>query len=135
MSSAAAISCRGPATTRGAFLRWLVFIVANIYPTFTYADDPARFVPGEEAQKGFAENVEAYRQRLWGQMEGAAAAPWFFGDRFSALDIYIGVMTRWRPRRPWFAANRPRLSAIALSADREPRLAAVWRRNFPETGG
>src|SRR5215469_11383426 len=38
---------------RPAFLRWLVFVVANIYPTFTYADDPARFVPGEEAQQGF----------------------------------------------------------------------------------
>src|SRR3954466_6172026 len=29
---------------RATFLRWLIFIVANIYPTFTYADDPARFV-------------------------------------------------------------------------------------------
>ena len=35
----------GPgAKERAAFLRWLVFLVANIYPTFTYADDPARFV-------------------------------------------------------------------------------------------
>ena len=32
------------APERGKFLRWLVFIVANIYPTFTYADDPSRFV-------------------------------------------------------------------------------------------
>src|SRR5579863_1906789 len=28
---------------RPAFLRWLIFIVANLCPTFTYADDPARF--------------------------------------------------------------------------------------------
>jgi GST-like protein len=26
-------------TVRPAFLRWLIFTVANIYPTFTYADD------------------------------------------------------------------------------------------------
>src|SRR5687768_11496274 len=38
---------------RPAFLRWLVFIVANIYPTFTYADDPARFVDDESARAGF----------------------------------------------------------------------------------
>ena len=115
---------------RPAFLRWLVFLVANVYPTFTYADDPARFVPGEAAQQGFEENVGAYRQKLWRQVEAAAGSPWFLGSRFSALDIYIGAMTHWRPRRQWFAAECPRLYEIALRADAEPRLAAVWRRNF-----
>ena len=115
---------------RPAFLRWLVFVVANIYPTFTYADDPARFVPGEEAQRGFRANVDAYAQRLWHQLEKTASAPWFFGERFTALDLYIGVMTRWRPRRDWFARSCPRLHAIGSRVDAEPRLATVWQRNF-----
>jgi GST-like protein len=118
--------------TRPAFLRWLVFLVANLYPTFTYIDDPARFVAVEAAQQPFAESVGAYRQRLWGQMASDAGSPWFLGDRFSALDIYLAVMTRWRPRRQWFADNCPQLHAIALSAEAEPRLAAVWKRNFPD---
>lgn len=119
------------AAERPEFLRWLVFLVANIYPTFTYADDPARFVPGEAAQHGFRANLDAYAQRLWRQIDGAAGAPWFFGARFTALDIYVAVMTRWRPRRPWFVENCPKLCAIASRADAEPRLAAVWRRNWP----
>lgn len=118
-------------TTRPAFLRWLVFLVANIYPTFTYADDPARFVPGEAAQQGFRANVDGYAQRLWRQMEETAGTPWFLGERFSALDIYVAVMTCWRPRRAWFEANCPRLHAIALKTEAEPRLSEVWRRNFP----
>jgi GST-like protein len=117
--------------TRPQFLRWLVFLVANVYPTFTYADDPARFVPGEDAQKGFRDNVDAYAQRLWRQLDGVAGAPWFLGDRFTALDIYVGAMTRWRPRRGWFAEACPRLHAVALRVDAEPRLAAVWQRNVP----
>src|SRR3954452_16845680 len=80
---------------RSQFLRWLVFLVANVYPTFTYADDPARFVPGEGAQQGFRANVDAYAQQLWRQVEGVAANPWCLGERFSALDIYLAVMTRW----------------------------------------
>ena len=84
--------------SRPPFLRWLVFLVANLYPTFTYADDPARFVPGETAQQGFRENVDRYAKRLWGQAEATAGDPWFLGERFSALDIYVAVMTRWRPR-------------------------------------
>jgi GST-like protein len=115
---------------RPRFLRWLVFLVANIYPTFTYADDPARFVTGEAARAAFRDSVDAYVQRLWGMMEDEAAEPWFLGERFSALDIYIAVMTRWRPRRPWFAEHRPRLSAIALAAEAQPKLAEVWARNF-----
>jgi GST-like protein len=88
---------------RRDFLRWLVFLVANIYPTFTYADDPARFVPGQGAQQGFRSNVDAYALRLWQQMEGIAGAPFLLGERCTALDIYVAVMTRWRPRRAWFA--------------------------------
>jgi GST-like protein len=118
-------------STRPKFLRWLVFMVANLYPTFTYADDPARFVTGEVAQTAFRKNVDAYAIRLWRMVEGEVTGPWFLGNRFSAMDIYIGVMTRWRPRRDWFAANLPRLTAVAQAVDQEPRLAEVWKRNFP----
>ena len=117
---------------RPAFLRWLVFLVASLYPTFTFADEPSRFVPGEPAQTGFRANVDAYALRLWGMVEDAAGAPWFLGERFSALDIYVAAMTRWRPKRAWFAANAPKLHAIAQAADAEPRLAATWARNYAE---
>jgi len=116
---------------RPGFLRWLVFVVANVYPTFTYADDPARFVDDAVARAGFRAKVDAYAERLWGTVEDAAGAPWFVGERFTALDLYVGVMTRWRPRRAWFAANCPRLTAIALAAEAVPGLGPVWQRNFP----
>lgn len=120
------------APERAAFLRWLVFVVANLYPTFTYADDPARFVPEEGARDGFRTAVDAHARRLHGMLEAAAGAPWFLGGRFSALDLYVAVFTRWRPRRPWFAEHAPRLHAIAERADRLPELTAVWERNFPK---
>jgi GST-like protein len=116
---------------RPRFLRWLVFLVANVYPTFTYVDDPGRFVPDAGARDGFSASVRSYRERLWRQVEEAAGAPHFLGDRLSALDIYIAVMTRWRPRRAWFAGECPKLHAIAARTDAEERLDAVWRRNFP----
>jgi GST-like protein len=116
---------------RPAFLRWLVFLVANIYPTFTYADDPARFVSVSAARDPFRAATDAYAQRLWKQVESQARAPWFLGERFSALDIYVSVMTRWRPRRGWFETETPKLFAIAHRADVRPELAEVWKRNWP----
>src|SRR5258706_8688211 len=65
--------------TRPQFLRWLVFLVTNIYPTFTYADDPTRFVPAAAAAE-FRENVDGYALRLWEIVEQTAGAPWFLGD-------------------------------------------------------
>jgi len=114
---------------RPGFLRWLIFTVANIYPTFTYADDPARFVVDAAAQPGFKARVDDYAQRLWGMVEHAAGSPWFAGEQFTAMDIYIGVMTKWRPNRPWFAAHCPKLHAIAVAGEAVPELRAVWQRN------
>lgn len=120
------------AAERPAFLRWLVFLVANLYPTFTYADDPQRFVHDESSAKAFEEAVLAYRRRLWTIVDGTAAAPWFLGERFSALDLYLAVMTHWRPGRAWFDANTPALAAIARRAGEMPELLAVWHHNFPD---
>lgn len=122
----------GPkAAERAKFLRWLVFIVANIYPTFTYADDPSRFVSVNAARDPFRAATDAYAQKLWRQIEREAGSPWFLGERFSALDIYIDVMTRWRPKRGWFESETPRLFAIARHTDQVPELVPVWKRNFP----
>ncbi len=115
---------------RPRFLRWLIFIVTNIYPTFTYADEPARFVREPSAQGSFRTSVDDYAKKLWRMMEDEAATPWFLRD-FSALDIYIAAMTRWRPGRDWFAARCPRLYAISVKADALPQLTQVWERNFP----
>jgi GST-like protein len=114
---------------RASFLRWLVFLVANVYPTYTYGDEPSRFVDGAEAAQSFRRYVDAYAKKLYSQLESAAASPWFLGERFSALDIYICVMTRWRPKREWFATNTPNLAAIAARTEQLPQLAACWGRN------
>lgn len=116
---------------RPRFLRWLVFMVANIYPTFTYADVPGRFVPGDKAAKGFRANIEDYAKSLWRMVEAEAQAPWFLGERFSALDIYLCAMTRWRPNHPWFAENAPKLVAATDRCSDLPKLKPVWLRNYP----
>jgi GST-like protein len=122
----------GPqAAQRAAFLRWLVYLVANIYPTFTYADVPTRFVKHDDAAKGFRGEVDLYVQRLWQAVEGATGTPWFLGDRLSALDLFFAVMTHWRPRRQWFVEQAPKVLAAAERASALPAVAPVMARNFP----
>lgn len=117
---------------RAAFLRWLVFIVANIYPTFTYADDPARFVSEKHAQDSFRKSVDDYAMRMYGVMEDHAGKPWFLGERFSALDIYLCTLTQWRPGADWFAEHSPKLAAAAAATRDIESLRSTWARNFPQ---
>lgn len=115
---------------RPQFLRWLTYLVANVYPTFTYVDDPKRFVADEAAAKAFEAAVSDYRKRLWLAVEAAAGAPWFLGERFSALDVYVYTMSHWRPGRAWFDEQAPKLASIAERAKIDARFLTVWQRNF-----
>jgi GST-like protein len=115
---------------RTAFYRWSVFLIAAIYPTFTYGDEPAKWVANEEGAKQLRESTDRHRQALWTQVEAAAGSPWFLGERFSTLDLYLASMTRWRPGVLWFAKHTPKLVAIAKRAAALDAVAPVMQRNF-----
>jgi GST-like protein len=119
------------AAERADFLRWLIFLVVQVYAPFVVADRAEKFVPDAESAKALAANVQAHRENMWRIVENVAGAPWFLGARFSALDIFVCAMRNWTPRRPWFAANAPKLAAIAARTEALPKLAPIWTRNFP----
>jgi len=115
---------------RPVFLRWLQFLVAAVYPTFTYGDVPARWVEGDEAAaERLLRGTESHRQRLWRYLEGQAGAPWFLGETWSALDLYLWAMTYWNPGRAWFAENCPRIHTIGVAMDDHPLCRPVLDRS------
>lgn len=109
------------------FLRLLIWIVANVYPTFTYGDYPERWAPS--AQEELVGTTNAYREGLYRWLEDQVVGPYLLGERPCALDCYAAVMIDWRPRREWFARNTPRLYAAARMMRRDPRLAAAMAHN------
>lgn len=114
---------------RARFLDRLVWFVSAVYPTFSYRDYPKRWAPS--AADELVERIDDFRRSLWSQFEEQVGpGPHVLGTRPSALDIYVAVMTRWRPGRPWFQAQCPKLYEIALAADALPALAPVIQRNF-----
>ena len=115
---------------RPTFYRWAVFLIAAVYPTYTYGDDPKKWVPDEGASKLLRESTDNHRKTMWGWIEAEAKAPWFLGERFSAIDLYIAAMTRWRPGVLWFAKNTPKCVAIAKRAAALDAVAPVITKNF-----
>ena len=121
---------RAGTAERAPFLRWSTFLVAAIYPTYTYGDEPAKWVEEPAGAKQLRESTDRHREKLWMQVEGQVGEPWFLGERRTALDLYVAAMTRWRPGILWFAKKTPKLSAIAQKTTAIPQVAAVMSRNF-----
>lgn len=113
---------------RQQFWRLLVWLVANVYPTFTYADYPERWASAAPEQ--LQENCKAYRKSLYLWLESQLkAAPYAFGETLTLLDIYICVMRTWGPRHAWFKEHTPKFSTIADAVCRVPALQEVLRNN------
>ena len=120
---------RGDAARRD-FYRWAVFIVAALYPTWTYGDDPPKWVADAGGAKQLRESTDRHRKALWAQVEQAAGTPWFLGERFSAIDLYLAVMSHWRPGRKWWKAEVPKLLAAAEAAIAKPEVGKLIARAF-----
>ncbi|WP_082443338.1 MULTISPECIES: glutathione S-transferase family protein [unclassified Sphingomonas] len=123
----AALAPPAGTTDHRRFLRLLIWIVANVYPTFTYGDYPERWAPS--APDELVDATNAHRQRLYRWLEEQVVGPYVLGEQPSALDCYAAVMIDWRPGRAWFAENTPRLCAAAGLMRRDPRLVAVMAHN------
>lgn len=113
---------------RHAFQRLLIWLVANVYPTFTFADYPERWAA--DAPEQLRESCISYRKSLYLWLEEQlAAAPYALGAEITLLDCYIAAMCAWGPRREWFAAQTLKFVAVADAVYRHPKLEAVLRRN------
>src|SRR5438270_8872175 len=60
--------------TRRAFYRWAAFINAALYPTWTYGDDPKKWVANEEGAKQLRASTDEHRKALWKQVEAEVGA-------------------------------------------------------------
>lgn len=117
---------------RTAFLRWMAFVSSAIYAHYWVKDDPMRLV----SDPGQAEVVEArVNERIaqcWGIME-AQTSPgrYILGDDLTVLDLYVAVVSRFRPRRQRFYEAAPRIGEVVRRVDEDPRLTAFWAERYP----
>jgi GST-like protein len=108
------------------FLRLLIWMVANVYPTFTYGDIPERWVESSPSQ--LTASTDRYREGLYLWLEQELVGPFSFGDNPTVFDCYLAVMIDWRPRAEWFRKNTPKLFRAAEAT----RAIVALRPVFPD---
>jgi GST-like protein len=112
------------------FQRWVTMIVAAVYPTWTYGDTPAKWVSGDDAIAALRHSTDEHRKKLWTEFEKEAKEPFFLGDTMCAIDVYLAVMSHWRPGRKWFEENAPKLTLAAKRTSSDPRLHDIFEFHF-----
>lgn len=118
---------------RSECYRWLAFAAGEIYPMVEISDYPERFVhAGVEADSLRARARARIRDNLL-VLERNAKEPWFLGETFSLVDIYVVMFTRWRGSvgRDWLEGGHiPKLHALAARLAERKRIAPVWAKHF-----
>ena len=119
------------AAARARFYRWMLFIPANIYAMFDIGDEPSRWVDGEVAQQVLKEKSVVKQKLFWQLLEDdLTPAPYVLGTQMTALDIYIAMVSRWRPGRAWFVEHCPKLALAVTLTEQHPVVSQVWEKNF-----
>lgn len=116
---------------RAKFFRWMLFIPANIYAMFDIGDEPSRWVDDEKTQQALKEKSVEKQKFFWGLIEqDLVPAPYMLGAEMTALDVYVAMVSRWRPGRAWFNEHCPKLAAAVALTEQHPVVAKVWEKNF-----
>ena len=116
---------------RALAFRWIVSFATNVYGPIVVGDFPERWVDGDAARTNLKEHALQRLKDAWLAFEDRVEpSPCLLGATISALDVYVAMISRWRPGRAWIAEHCPKAIAAIEVAERHPVVASAWARNF-----
>jgi glutathione S-transferase len=117
-----------PGTTEHAvFLRWMIFMSANVYEGVLRAGYPERYTTDPSGARAVS---EAGENRLGEALRTIEAelepGPFLLGATMTLADVYLAMMFNW-----YRGDNSlPRVTALRKTVASNPVLVALWRRHF-----
>jgi GST-like protein len=109
----------------------MVSFATNVYGPIIVGDFPERWVDGEEAAASLKAKAMQRLKDAWLAFEdNIAPKPYLLGGRMSVLDVYVAMISRWRPGRAWLAERCPKAIGAVTLTEGHPSIAATWSRNF-----
>lgn len=101
---------------RPAFLFWLTAMAANGYPIFSRAWHPEQFTTDDAANESVQLRAEKHLQEFFATINRAIKGnPYFLPSGFSALDIYLTMLTEWSADRRALFAENPEIGALCAA--------------------
>jgi glutathione S-transferase len=118
---------------RPAYLQWMFFLADTLYPAYNRFYWPARYTVTPEEASSVKEQARQMMLKQWQVVEDALAdkGPWLPGQRFSACDIYLQMISTWHENPAELLDAFPRVRDVAQGVlARKACRRAFDRHNF-----
>ena len=114
---------------RGYFLQWLFFFSSSLQNAYQMTYYPFRFADSQQCYKSVKSHSKERLLELWQVVEDALGSKqWMLGNRFSAVDIYIFMLTTWLSEKNQHptVAQFPNIHRICLAMMERPSIQLVY---------
>jgi glutathione S-transferase len=111
-----------------AYLSWLSFLSANLYPAMVMTIHPEGFADSEEDRAKISRKGLELAGTLHDVIERRLTneGPYLLGERFSAADLYLFMLACWaRPSETLLRDRCPAIAALSDAVRARPKLKAV----------
>lgn len=123
----------------GEFMSLLVFMSTDIYALGNVAFFASDYVRDEAEREGLKARVRQQVDGCWAMLEKrlASSGPWMMGRAFSALDLYVFMLSIWgSPSEEALHDRYPAVARLATAVRARPKLKAVLEAHgVLKTGG
>lgn len=112
----------------GVYLAWLNYMSTNIYPLTNFGYNGGGFSDTPEQAAAIHMKAEKLMQTRFGQIEDKLKAdgPFMMGEAFSALDIYLFMLTIWgMPSEAKVLETFPAIAKVSAEVRGRPKLKAA----------
>lgn len=106
---------------RPDFLYWLMYMATSGYPTFARIGHPERYTKDANATDSVRLAAEDDVTRLFDVLEDAIKGkPYFLSSGFTALDIYLSMMTEWHPDKNALFERNLKVALLYKAVENRP---------------
>jgi len=115
---------------RGLYLQWLHYMSNTLQPAYLryyYAD---RYITNPDHAQEVADKAREEVAVIWGRLDAAiGAGPYMLGDRLSACDHYLLMLSTWQDPVPGLYDRFPNVKACVDRLLPRPAVIEIMRKN------
>ena len=120
-------------TERPGFLQWMLFLADTVYPSYNRYYHPERYTDASDGSDGVKTRALSMALKQLAVIEAhlQGNGPWLLGERFSACDIYLQMITTWHETPQDLLAGMPNIKEVCHRVTK--RAACHWaieKHNF-----
>ena len=116
---------------RGLYTQWMFHLTNSLQPLYLLFYYPERHTTEPEHAAEIKAAAMARIGEAWDRVEKAlaSAGPYMIGDRFSAADLPVVMLSAWRQAQPEMLEKRPNLRRLVELVLARPAIKRVAEQN------